>query len=92
MRTCRHCRVGILQRKSITYANWHAGHFVTVPNTPAWQCDVCAYCEVEAEAIQRLLVLLGPATPAEQVHFAHTQKSTASEPVLDELGPDHQVI
>ena len=30
MRTCRICHVGALQRRYITYSNWHAGQFVTV--------------------------------------------------------------
>ncbi len=91
MKTCHHCRIGTLRRKAITYGNWHAGYFVTAPNTPAWQCDVCAYCEVEAEVIQRLLVLLGPATPADAAQLLRPQWSTAGEPALEDFDPDHQV-
>jgi hypothetical protein len=62
MQTCQQCHVGNLHQKHIPYANWHAGEFVIVPHVLAWQCDVCAYCELDAEAISRLLPLLGPVT------------------------------
>lgn len=90
MNTCQHCRVGLLERKSITYATWNAGHFITVPNTPAWQCDVCAYCEVDAAAMQQLLWLLGPATPADQSRLLPAQQSTAGEPTPDDFDSDQR--
>ncbi len=62
MITCPHCHVGQLHPKAVTYANWHGGQFVTAPNLPAWSCDVCAWCQIEPEALQRLLWLIGPVT------------------------------
>lgn len=62
MKTCPHCRTGTLRRRTINYANWHAGQYVVVPNLPAWSCDVCALCQADPEALQRLLPLIGPVT------------------------------
>ncbi len=90
MTTCPHCRVGALHRKTITYANWHFGYFVTAPNTPVWQCDVCASCEIDAAALQRLLWLLGPTTPAGQAPAQRRQQSSGNEPQLDNFDPDRQ--
>ena len=92
MTICHHCRIGTLRQKTITYANWHAELFVTVPNTPAWQCDVCAYCEVDAAALWRLLVLLGPVTPLHLTNSMQFQQSTTDEWRLAELDPDHTVV
>ncbi len=62
MRICPNCHVGTLHPKAVTYANWHVGQFVTAPNLPAWSCDVCAWCQIEPEALNRLLWLIGPVT------------------------------
>jgi YgiT-type zinc finger domain-containing protein len=62
MKTCPHCRAGNLRRRTVNYANWHNGMYVVVPNLPAWSCDVCALCEIDPEALRRLLPLIGPVT------------------------------
>lgn len=62
MPICSQCHIGNLQPRKVSYANWHAGLFVVVPNAPAWQCDVCAYFEIDAELMVKLLPLLGPVT------------------------------
>ncbi len=90
MQTCSNCRVGYLHRRTITYMNWHAGYFVTVPNMPAWLCDVCAHCEIDAEAINRLMPLLGPVTrpdPTQPRRVPH--QPGAQERLHDEIDPDH---
>lgn len=63
MRICPNCHTGTLHQRSVNYGNWHAGQYVVVPNLPAWSCDVCALCQIDAAALQRLLPLLGPLTP-----------------------------
>jgi hypothetical protein len=91
MQTCQHCHIGQLHKKHIPYANWHASEFVVVQNMPAWQCDVCAYCELDAEVINRLLPLLGPVTRPDPTQPRRVLKSAASatDPLRDELDPDH---
>jgi YgiT-type zinc finger domain-containing protein len=90
MQTCLQCHVGHLHKKHIPYANWHASEFVVVQNMPAWQCDVCAYCELDAEVINRLLPLLGPVTRPDPTQPRRVLKSTApTDPLHDEVDPDH---
>ena len=79
-----------MQSRTTTYANWHAGQYVTVPNVPAWSCDVCALCQIDPEALQRLLPILGPVTrpdPA-QVRRAGHERLTHGELNHDDADPD----
>ena len=79
MLTCPNCHVGNLHPKRVTYANWHIGLFVTAPNLPAWSCDVCAWCQIEPEALQRVLWLMGPVTRPALSQPRHTLTSTAEQ-------------
>jgi YgiT-type zinc finger domain-containing protein len=88
MKTCQNCHTGTLHPKSITYANWHAGQFITGPNMPAWQCDVCALCEVEAEALNRLLPLLGPVTRPSLTQVRREQPPRTAESTVQDLETD----
>jgi hypothetical protein len=91
MQTCQHCHVGNLHQKHIPYANWHAGEFVIVQHMPAWQCDVCAYCELDAEVINRLMPLLGPVTRPDPTQPRRVpQQPASSEPLRDEPDRDRR--
>jgi len=83
--------VGTLHPKSVTYANWHVGQFVTAPNLPAWSCDVCAWCQIEPETLQRLLWLIGPVTRPALSQPRHTAKSADEQrPVSADPDRDQQ--
>jgi YgiT-type zinc finger domain-containing protein len=71
MKTCPNCRTGALHPRTIDYANWHSGQYVVVPNLPAWSCDVCALCQIDVEALQRLLPLIGPVTRPDFTQTRH---------------------
>lgn len=58
--TCPECQVGHLKRKYLTYLTWMAEELITVPDFPAWVCDVCGYREYDPTALKRLNVLLNP--------------------------------
>jgi YgiT-type zinc finger domain-containing protein len=91
MRTCPNCHTGQLLKRTVNYGNWHAGQYVVVANLPAWSCDVCALCQIDADAIQRLIPLLGPVTqpdPTQPRRAANTQRSS-SDQRPDESEPDH---
>ena len=91
MQTCQQCHVGNLHQKHIPYANWHAGEFVIAQRLPAWQCDVCAYCELDAGAVNRLLLLLGPVTPPDPTQPRRVPPPAApSEPQRDEPDRDRR--
>jgi len=90
MKTCPNCRTGTLRRRTVNYANWHAGQYVVVPNMPAWSCDVCALCQIDPEALQRLLPLIGPVTQPDFTQArraAHVRLSVNDLP-HDDSDPD----
>jgi YgiT-type zinc finger domain-containing protein len=62
--SCPHCQAGSLSLKRVLYARWHDRQFITMPNFPAWVCDVCARVEHDAGALERLAFVLGePSAP-----------------------------
>ncbi|MEN8172173.1 MAG: YgiT-type zinc finger protein [Chloroflexota bacterium] len=65
---CPACQIGVLQITQVTYFTFITGEMITVPDFPAWDCDICNYQEVDARALSRLHVLLDPNTarPAHQ--------------------------
>ena len=86
MTTCTHCHIGSLQARPITYANWHTGLFVVMPNMPAWQCDVCAYLEVDAGAMSKIMPLLGPVTqpdPTQPRRAQHVRRGDTPYPAAE---------
>lgn len=92
MRPCPNCHAGVLQQRTINYANWHAGVYVVVPNLPAWSCDLCALCQIDLEALQRLLPLIGPVTrpDATQTRRALKAQLTINDLVHDDSDPDRR--
>lgn len=44
----------------ITYFTWLDEELVTVPNFPAWVCDVCGKREYDERAVNWLTTLLSP--------------------------------
>ncbi len=90
MNTCPNCHTGTLHRRTVNYANWHAGQYVVVPNMPAWSCDVCALCQIDAEALQHLLPLIGPVTRPDLTlprRTAHAQQAVGDRS-HDDSDPD----
>jgi len=57
---CTECPAGHLQRQLITYFTWLGDELITVPNFPAWVCDVCGRREYDSRAVSRLNLLLNP--------------------------------
>lgn len=46
----------------LTYFTWLGEELVTVPNFPAWVCDVCGRREYDQRAIDWLVAMLNPET------------------------------
>ncbi|MCC7129708.1 MAG: hypothetical protein B6D39_12580 [Anaerolineae bacterium UTCFX2] len=55
---CSECQTGILRMEYLTYFTWLNKELITVPNFPAWVCDVCGKREYDSRAIIRLNTLL----------------------------------
>ncbi len=59
---CRECQTGRLRLQHLTYFTWLNEELITVPNFPAWVCDVCGRREYDLKAIHWLNTLLDPQT------------------------------
>ena len=67
---CNECQAGMMQVQYITYFTWLGEELITVPNFPAWICDVCGRREYDERAISWLTMLLSPnaGRPTPKVH------------------------
>lgn len=59
---CPECLAGVMRMEAVTYFTWLDEELVTVPNFPAWVCDMCGRREFDSRAITWLNTLLNPAT------------------------------
>lgn len=59
---CNECQAGVMHRQFMTYLTWLGNELVTVPDFPAWVCDVCGRREYDAQALNRLSLLLAENT------------------------------
>jgi YgiT-type zinc finger domain-containing protein len=57
---CPECQVGTLQPQAVPYFAYLDGRLITVPDFPAWVCDVCRHCEYDDAALEDLQSVLGP--------------------------------
>jgi YgiT-type zinc finger domain-containing protein len=57
---CPECLTGAMHLEHITYFTWLNQELVTVPNFPAWICDVCGRRDYDSRAINWLNALLNP--------------------------------
>lgn len=55
---CPECQTGVMRLRLLTYFTWLHEELITVPNFPAWVCDVCGRREYDGRAIARLNTLL----------------------------------
>jgi len=70
---CPECRSGVMHLRYITYFTWLGGELVTVPNFPAWTCDVCGRREYDSRAVSWLNTMLNPAAGKRPV--AHRRRT-----------------
>ena len=57
---CPHCQMGTLQPRTAPFAHWFEGQFITIPQFPAWVCDICGEREYDQAALEQLELILGP--------------------------------
>jgi len=68
-----------MHMRMVVYVRHFGDTLVSVPNTPAWECDVCHEREFDPAGIQRIEMLVGQAGPPPNHH--PTEKSHPAEPV-----------
>ena len=49
-----------MHREYVAYYTWLGDELITVPDFPAWVCDMCGRCEYDENALTRLSLLLSP--------------------------------
>ena len=57
---CSECQAGHMHREYVAYYTWLGDELITVPDFPAWVCDICGRCEYDENALTRLTLLLSP--------------------------------
>lgn len=57
---CNECPAGVMHERQITYFTWLGDELITVPNFPAWVCDLCGKREYDGRAISVLTMILNP--------------------------------
>ena len=57
---CTECQAGQMRRVFVTYFTWLGDELITVPDFPAWRCDVCGRREYDLHALNQLSLLLNP--------------------------------
>ena len=57
---CPECQAGVMRLQYLTYFTWLNQELITVPNFPAWVCDVCGKREYDERAILWLNTILSP--------------------------------
>jgi YgiT-type zinc finger domain-containing protein len=60
--SCPECQAGMMRPQRITYLTWLDDEMITVPDFPAWVCDVCGRREYDEYAMSWLSMLLNPNT------------------------------
>lgn len=78
--SCPRCQAGVLHLRYVTYYTHLGRDLLTVPNFPAWQCDVCGYLEYDPKALNYLRVLLSAPLQHEPVHRRSKSSSSSSRP------------
>jgi len=65
---CIHCQGGIMHLRSATLMTWLGNDLITVPNFPAWICDLCGHRTFDTQALTQLSLLLNSeaGTPIQQ--------------------------
>ena len=57
---CIECQAGVHQLRYITFFAWLDDDLITVPNFPAYVCDVCGRLEYDNKAVFWLNSILNP--------------------------------
>ena len=84
---CNECQAGMMQVRYITYFTWLGEELITVPNFPAWVCDVCGRREYDERAISWLAMLLSP-NAGRPTSKTHRPLPTHQKPDANRLRPE----
>ncbi len=78
---CPECRAGLRRLKYLTFYLWERGELITVPNFPAWVCDLCGLREYDTRAQAWLNTLLH--TPYRRSGAPRIRRERGDHPPVD---------
>lgn len=55
---CTECIAGVRRLQYLTYFTWYRDQLITVPNFPAWVCDICGKRDYDTKAVSWLQTIL----------------------------------
>jgi YgiT-type zinc finger domain-containing protein len=55
---CPECAAGLRRLRYLTYFTWFRDQLISVPNFPAWVCDVCGRRDYDMRAVSWLNTIL----------------------------------
>ncbi|MFN2158710.1 MAG: YgiT-type zinc finger protein [Anaerolineales bacterium] len=73
---CIECQTGVHQLQYITFFAWLDDDLITVPNFPAYVCDVCGRLEYDRKAILWLNSILNPTSVQNSIPLGNSQTQT----------------
>jgi YgiT-type zinc finger domain-containing protein len=84
---CNECQAGVMHKRHITYFTWLGEELITVPNFPAWVCDVCGKREYDRQAEIWLQALLKPEAgrPSAKPKKSRQKPTRKNPPVITDL-------
>jgi len=79
---CNKCQGGRKYLQTITLMTWLGDDLITVPDFPAWVCDLCGHKLFDTHALAQLSLLLNPdaGTPVHPVLPSTSKKPPANFP------------
>ena len=79
---CRKCQGGRKHLNTITLMTWLGDDLITVPDFPAWICDLCGHRIYDQHALAELSLILNPeaGTPIQPSLNAALKKPPANIP------------
>jgi YgiT-type zinc finger domain-containing protein len=83
---CPNCHMGHMDLRLTTYVQQYGNTLISVPNTPAWICDVCHARQFDDASIQRIEALIGQAGPPPnryEPEKAHKIRRSTEQPTGD---------
>lgn len=69
---CPECAAGLRRLQYLTYFTWFRDQLITVPNFPAWVCDICGQREYDTRAVSWLHTILNTHKGRMQRRSAYT--------------------
>lgn len=76
---CPECSAGVMRMELVTYFTWLNKELITVPNFPAWMCDLCSRREFDPRAITWLNTLLNPTTGRKSERGSNRRRSSRGD-------------